>query len=294
MSTSPSPLHTHHRAMVFGRLLRGNSGSGSEAGSPKAATAEPPKEADLAAAELEWELVEPATDQRDVEPLVIDDYLVLATGESNEAGAETEADLAAGDAAAVRHKDEGAPVSQQSTTEDFFSQSQEEAATIVTEESAEHSEQAKDAISALTEESFGPSEKASDSSFDGSTVTVDEPPATEPEAPCFRCRNCSICVFKACDVVSANYHAQTSPGYLIGAAQNVRICTNVLTVTYTTGKYWVKDIHCNSCSTVLGITYTDTDNPRNQYKVGKYLVGIDRLILPAGTVHPMDKSRNQV
>merc|ERR1719330_1448602 len=128
----------------------------------------------------------------------------------------------------------------------------------------------------------------------GLKMDVQPAPVPEDEEPCFRCRSCRTSIFKPCNVISANYHAQTSPGYLISAVKNTRMSPTVQTVTYTTGQYSVQDVFCQQCSAMLGITYTGTDNTRNQYKVGKYLMGIDRLVLPKGTSHPMDKSGNKL
>lgn len=259
--------------MVFGRLLRGNSGCSTEASSPKdtpkLAAAAPPKEVDLTASvtELEWELVEPERDQHDVEPLVMDDYLILPTGGGG-AGAGAEADLAAGDAAAGHGGEEVT------------------ASWLAAEEPATVAEEPKD----QREQAEAASRDAPVVAAAGASLAV----VPEDEEPSFRCRACRTSIFKPCDVISANYHAQTSPGYLVGVVNNTRMSSEVQTVTYTTGQYSVREVLCQQCSTMLGITYTGTDNAKNQYKVGKYLVGIDRLVLPKGTVHPMDKPGNKL
>jgi len=263
--------------MVLGRLLRGNSGSGSEASSPKAAFAAPPKEIDLDAAEQEWQLVDSSShDQHDMEPLVIEDYLVVADKHAEVTSVGAEADLAAGEAI------KGEPMLARLSAEE------EELATTASHVSEDKVEEVP---SITTEEVKESVDKADEEGVAAAPAPV--PEVQEEPEPCFRCRQCGQSVFKPCDVISANYHAQTSPGYLTGACSNVRISCDVQTVVYTTGQYSVQDVQCSRCSAVLGITYTGADNARNQYKVGKYLVGIDRLVLPPGTVHPMDKSKNQ-
>jgi len=128
-----------------------------------------------------------------------------------------------------------------------------------------------------------PIEKArGDCASDGSSTTTDDEPS-------YRCVMCETAVFKACDILSSNYNAQTSPGYLLGVARNVQISEETQTAIYTTGRYEIQDVSCAKCSAVLGVTYTSSADSRNQYKVGKFLVGRDRLQLPPGVVHPMDK-----
>jgi len=114
---------------------------------------------------------------------------------------------------------------------------------------------------------------------------VDEEP---PDETTYRCLACSNHIFKEEDILSSNYHAMTGPGYLTGAANNVRISLELQTQLYTTGKYTVREVGCGCCSAVLGVTYAGAADARNRYKVGKFLLGRDRLCLPRGVVHPMD------
>jgi len=112
------------------------------------------------------------------------------------------------------------------------------------------------------------------------------------DEPSFSCIMCRSPIFKADDIISSNYHAQTSPGYLISQARNTTISPELQTATYTTGQYTIQEVMCQRCSATLGVTYSGAAEPRNHYKVGKILVGRDRLQLPPGVVHPMDKAKH--
>mmetsp|Transcript_72648 Transcript_72648/g.151653 ORF Transcript_72648/g.151653 Transcript_72648/m.151653 type:complete len:213 (+) Transcript_72648:136-774(+) len=119
---------------------------------------------------------------------------------------------------------------------------------------------------------------------DGSSTTVEEDPS-------YRCQVCKLSIFKGPEILSANYHAQTSPGYLLSSAHNIQVSLEKQTAVYTTGRYTIQEVSCKQCSAVLGVTYSAAADARNQYKVGKFLVGRDRLALPTGVVHPMDSPR---
>lgn len=123
-----------------------------------------------------------------------------------------------------------------------------------------------------------------DSASEGSSTTTDDEPS-------FRCLLCRGPLFKASEVISANYHAQTSPGYLLTAAHNVHISVEAQTAVYTTGRYNIQDVSCLHCAATLGVTYSGASEARNQWKVGKFLIGVDRLQLPPGVVHPMEKAK---
>lgn len=128
-----------------------------------------------------------------------------------------------------------------------------------------------------------------------------EPPAGATAAPAapkpvgvaenrdgYLCGTCDNPIFKDEDVLSSNYHAMTGPGYLTSTANNVNISPELQRQLYTTGKYTVREVSCSCCSAVLGVTYVGAVDARNRYKVGKFLVGRDRLRLPDGKVHPME------
>jgi len=126
-------------------------------------------------------------------------------------------------------------------------------------------------------------EKGSDDASDaGSTSTDDE--------PSYRCLACKTPIFKSGDILSSRYNAKTSPGYLLKELRNVQISDVKQTAVYTSGKYEIQDVLCVTCSAVLGVTYSNAADCRNQYKVGKFLVGCDRLQLPPGESHPLLKS----
>lgn len=104
----------------------------------------------------------------------------------------------------------------------------------------------------------------------------------------FRCLKCNASIFEEAEIVSSNYHAMTGPGYLTSAAQNVTLASDSQVVAYTTGRYTICEVSCKHCNAVLGAHYLGAADVRNQYKVGKYLLGRDRLVLPPGVSHPKD------
>lgn len=103
------------------------------------------------------------------------------------------------------------------------------------------------------------------------------------------CRGCNACIFHGSDILSSNYQAMTGPGYLIDATQNTVAVPDTQTVVYTTGSYVIREVCCEFCDNKLGVTYVVAPDARNEYKVGKFLLGADRLILPPGVTHPKVK-----
>lgn len=120
-------------------------------------------------------------------------------------------------------------------------------------------------------------------------ASPDEQGQKQADKPGYGCLVCNHQIFKEEDILSSNYHAMTGPGYLTSAANNVCIALELQTQLYTTGKYTVREVSCSFCAAMLGVTYAGAADVRNRYKVGKFLIGRDRLRLPPGVVHPMDQ-----
>jgi len=112
------------------------------------------------------------------------------------------------------------------------------------------------------------------------------PDSEEEEEHGYRCRGCNCLICLGADILSSNYQAMTGPGYLIASAQNVTYAVETQPVTYTTGTYRIREVSCEFCDSKLGVTYVLAPDAHNQYKVGKFLVGADRLVLPPGVKHP--------
>lgn len=123
---------------------------------------------------------------------------------------------------------------------------------------------------------------------DSSEMKAEVPPKKDEE-PSYSCGTCCQAIFKGPEILSSNYHAMTGPGYLTGAAHNIKLATESQVAVYTTGRYTIKEIFCDACNNCLGITYVGAADARNEYKVGKFLIGRDRLQLPPGVSHPKDK-----
>jgi len=125
----------------------------------------------------------------------------------------------------------------------------------------------------------------------GTSVSLEEEEEEEDhdeaDTSSYKCVACGNFIFKDADILSSNYHAMSGPGYLTSLASNVSISTEMLTQLYTTGQYTVSEVNCSRCSAMLGVTYAGAADSRNRFKVGKFLIGCDRLRLPAGVVHPM-------
>lgn len=115
-----------------------------------------------------------------------------------------------------------------------------------------------------------------------------QPAAPEPEEEehGYRCQGCNCLICLGADILSSNYQAMTGPGYLIASTRNVTYAPETQAVTYTTGTYRIREVSCEFCDNKLGVTYVVAPDAHNQYKVGKFLVGADRLILPPGVKHP--------
>jgi len=132
-------------------------------------------------------------------------------------------------------------------------------------------------------------------SVDGNISSDDRQPpqAAEDDADSFRCKGCGVHVFMTHEIISSNYHVHTSPGYLLGRVQNISIADKMEQAKYTTGIYDIKEVTCERCSTVLGVTYCKSHNVEYRYKEGKFLIGSDRLQMPEGVFHPLDKNADK-
>uniref|UniRef100_A0A7S1RWE4 Yippee domain-containing protein n=1 Tax=Alexandrium catenella TaxID=2925 RepID=A0A7S1RWE4_ALECA len=133
----------------------------------------------------------------------------------------------------------------------------------------------------------GPAAEAAQAGL--TAASPDEEGKKDADKPDYRCLVCNNHIFKEEDILSSNYHAMTGPGYLTSMATNVCIALELQTQLYTTGKYTVREVSCSNCAAMLGVTYAGAADVRNRYKVGKFLIGRDRLRLPPGVVHPMDQ-----
>lgn len=97
----------------------------------------------------------------------------------------------------------------------------------------------------------------------------------------YSCRCGSSCeILTHGEIVSSAYRATTGPGYLTDAARNTIIGEKEEEVVYLSGSYTVRDVMCASCSAVIGVKYVGARDSRNDYKVGKFLLGQD-LLTPA-------------
>jgi len=112
------------------------------------------------------------------------------------------------------------------------------------------------------------------------------PESEDEEEHGYRCQGCNCLICLGADILSSNYQAMTGPGYLIASTRNVTYAPDTQAVTYTTGTYRIREVSCEFCDNKLGVTYVLAPDGHNQYKVGKFLVGADRLILPPGETHP--------
>uniref|UniRef100_A0A7S4WBW1 Yippee domain-containing protein n=1 Tax=Alexandrium monilatum TaxID=311494 RepID=A0A7S4WBW1_9DINO len=105
-----------------------------------------------------------------------------------------------------------------------------------------------------------------------------------------QCMACGNPVLKADDILSSNYRIMTSPAYLVGSAYNVQLSPDIHEAAYASGRYTVRDATCVRCSARLGVMYTGAADAPNQYKVGKFLMGQDQLLLPpSGAALPKDE-----
>jgi len=232
----------------------------------------------------DWELVEAAPKTKPTEPLVLDDFYLV----EGEASCSSEGGMAT-PRQAVSDDDDFA--SSNRPAECLITGAVEQPTQPLTPPTPPAPTAPTSPVSPAAPSSAAPVEIEKGAAADGDTASEGSSTTTDDE-PSFRCLGCREPIFKACDIISANYHAQTSPGYLLNAANNVYKSMETQTAVYTTGRYTIQEVSCLHCAAVLGVTYSGAGDARNQYKVGKFLVGRDRLLLPPGVVHPLDKAKN--
>lgn len=105
-----------------------------------------------------------------------------------------------------------------------------------------------------------------------------------------QCLACGVPILQVEDILSSSYRITTSPAYLTRQAHNVAFGEESHEVMYTSGQYTVRDIACACCAARLGVVYVGALNAVNQHKVGKFLMGQDRLLVPSGLSAPTDEA----
>mmetsp|Transcript_126253 Transcript_126253/g.247519 ORF Transcript_126253/g.247519 Transcript_126253/m.247519 type:complete len:290 (+) Transcript_126253:75-944(+) len=217
----------------------------------------------------DWELVEALPEESTTGPLSVDDYLVVDSTSGDATPCDSSRDLAASTQRLSTSEEEGADKAKSS-------------------EKAQESPVVGCSVSSCCEAPPSPMASTNTKAEAGHQEAEREPPRqVEESEQSFRCGGCGTHIFKACEVISANYHAQSSPGYLLSATHNVTISTEVQQAVYTSGDYDIQEVSCQHCAKLLGVTYVNTPDPKFKYKIGKFLVGSDRLTLPDGHVHPL-------
>lgn len=104
-------------------------------------------------------------------------------------------------------------------------------------------------------------------------------PFLEGEA-LFHCQKCLMPILKAKDIISSNYRITTGPAYFSNMAYNYTISDEPQEASFTTGQYSIKNVSCTHCTTPIGVTYVRAFGPRNQHKVGKFLLGQRMFVRP--------------
>jgi len=222
-----------------------------------------PEEAD-SETDWDWDLLGALPSNETVGALVIDDYLLVGESVLRSAGEPQERASPEGPAAPP----DGAP-------EDC------EAAAFASAKEAPAEPHTADGAA-------GPAAEGAPTGLTAAQPQEEGP--TKEDKSSYYCAACSNLIFKEDDILSSNYHAMSGPGYLTSAATNVSIALEMQTQLYTTGKYTVREVSCGGCAAMLGVTYAGAADVRNRYKVGKFLLGRDRLRLPPGVVHPMEEA----
>lgn len=122
-----------------------------------------------------------------------------------------------------------------------------------------------------------------DSSSDGEEVL-------QQDEANLQCLACGVPILQVDDILSSSYRITTSPAYLTRQAHNIIFGEESHEVMYTSGQYTVRDIACACCSARLGVAYVGAVNAVNQHKVGKFLMGQDRLFVPSSMAAPTDEA----
>ncbi|KAK1700226.1 Yippee/Mis18, partial [Colletotrichum godetiae] len=95
-----------------------------------------------------------------------------------------------------------------------------------------------------------------------------------------RCSTCSCDIAFSSQIVSKGFTGRYGRAYLIaptGSLANVRIgkCENRQLVT---GWHVVADITCVLCNAKLGWKYVDAKELSQKYKVGKFILEVERVV----------------
>ncbi|PHH76688.1 hypothetical protein CDD80_1326 [Ophiocordyceps camponoti-rufipedis] len=101
-----------------------------------------------------------------------------------------------------------------------------------------------------------------------------------------RCMHCSTDVALASDIVSKGFTGRHGRAFLVAPASpppaeqtlaNIRVGHSE-DRQLVTGWHVVADIFCATCSRKLGWKYVDAKEPAQKYKIGKYILEVERVV----------------
>ena len=102
---------------------------------------------------------------------------------------------------------------------------------------------------------------------------------------CYRCKNCYIPLLEESAVLARDYVCD-GQAYLVEKVLNVEKAL-LLQRNMISGRYRVWDIYCKSCRTIVGWTYHSAEDEKNNYKIGRSVISLCRLV-KVTTLHTPD------
>lgn len=87
----------------------------------------------------------------------------------------------------------------------------------------------------------------------------------------YRCMHCQTDICHSSSVISTDFWGVHGKSYLVSSVLNVQT-GKMDTRQMRTGNYGVKNIYCVQCGETLGWKYCVSESPREQYKIGKYVI----------------------
>lgn len=91
------------------------------------------------------------------------------------------------------------------------------------------------------------------------------------------CKSCDAHICSKDNIVSRNFQGKTGKAYLFEGAVNLSFGPSRRR-NLMTGRHKVADIYCNVCGSILGWKYDKAYEIDQEYKEGKYIVEMAKVI----------------
>ncbi|GKV25552.1 hypothetical protein SLEP1_g34976 [Rubroshorea leprosula] len=94
----------------------------------------------------------------------------------------------------------------------------------------------------------------------------------------YSCRTCRNPLAYGEDILSKNFKTKSGAGYLFLYAMNL-VVGRKEERQLLTGKFTIADIYCSKCNEYLGWQYLQTNDMRQRFKEGKYVLERMKLLV---------------